>query len=221
MKNIILQHWTGTLGPLEKESFANYERYAKLIGADHKLVQGNVFRSWLPAPCQKLIMLDEMWDAYDNVLMVDLDMFCVKGLKENVFEVEGIGLRQWYQDVIFKNMCKNKSYKHITDINGPFWGGAFWKLTLEERKALRPHIVDSELKVFGRNFQDEGIMHRLATKAKLPQKNIPDEWCWGNCFPGYQNAKMIHIRYKFDHPGPIVPKWQVYNHYKREEQIFE
>ena len=29
MKNIILQHWTGELGPLELASKANMEKYAK------------------------------------------------------------------------------------------------------------------------------------------------------------------------------------------------
>tara|TARA_R110002167_G_scaffold203832_1_gene407812 strand:- start:106 stop:234 length:129 start_codon:yes stop_codon:yes gene_type:complete len=42
MKNIILQHYTGELGELEKLSQKNIQEYAKACGAEYKLIQGNV-----------------------------------------------------------------------------------------------------------------------------------------------------------------------------------
>ena len=220
MKNIILQHWTGSLGPLEIASKKNIENYAKQCGADYQLIQGNQFRSYLTAPCQKLIMLDERFDQYDNVLMVDLDMFVVKDVKDNVFNVPGVGLNSKVQKDIFKAMCKGKKYRSVTDRNGPFWGGAFWKFTNDQRKQLRKFIVDSEMKIFNKNFVDEGIVHRLASQAGLKQIDVPEEWCWGNCFPGYEKAKMIHIRHKFKYVGPKVPKLEVFEALKKEG-IFE
>ena len=220
MKNIILQHWTGELGPLELASKANMEKYAKQCGAEYELILGNQFRSWLSPQCQKLIMLDERFDKYEDVLMVDLDMFVVKNVKENVFHVPGVGLNSKVQKDIFKAMCKGKRYRSVADKNGPFWGGAFWKFTNEQRKQLRKFIVDSELKIFNNNFMDEGAIHRLATRAGLKQMDVPEEWCWGNCFPGYENAKMIHIRHKFKYVGPKVPKLEVFQQL-RKEGIFE
>tara|TARA_E500000318_G_scaffold49961_1_gene46803 strand:+ start:3232 stop:3894 length:663 start_codon:yes stop_codon:yes gene_type:complete len=220
MKNIILQHWTGELGPLELASKANMEKYAKQCGAEYQLIEGNQFRSWLSPPCQKLIMLDERFDKYQDVLMVDLDMFVVKNVKENVFHVPGVGLNSKVQKDIFKAMCKSRKYRSVTDPNGPFWGGAFWKFNNEQRKQLRKFIVDDEMKVWKQNFVDEGIIHRLASQAGFKQIDVPEEWCWGNCFPGYEKAKMIHIRHKFKYVGPKVPKLEVFEALKKEG-IFE
>lgn len=216
MKNIILQHWTGSLGPLELASRENVEKYAKQCNAEYQLIEGNQFRSWLHPCCQKLIMLDERFDKYQDVLMIDLDMFVVKNIKDNVFDVPGVGLNSAIQKNLFTNMLKHKRYKKLMDANGPFWGGAFWKFTNDQRKKLRKFIVDDEMKVFDRNFNDEGIVHRLASQAGLEQIDVPEEWCWGNCFPGYEKAKMIHIRHKFKLEGPKVSKIEVFEQLKKE-----
>ena len=57
MKNIILQHWSGELGPLELASKANMEKYAKHCGAEYQLILGNQFHPKLHSCYQKLIML--------------------------------------------------------------------------------------------------------------------------------------------------------------------
>ena len=220
MKNIILQHWTGELGPLELASKANMEKYAKQCGAEYQLILGNQFHPKLHGCYQKLIMLDKRFDKYQDTLMVDLDMFVVKNVKENVFHVPGVGLNSKVQKDIFKAMCKGKKYRSVTDRNGPFWGGAFWRFTNDQRKQFRKFIVDKELKIFNKNFNDEGAIHRLATLAGLKQIDVPEEWCWGNCFPGYEKAKMIHIRHKFKYVGPKVPKLEVFEALKKEG-IFE
>ena len=72
MQNIILQHFDGKLRPLDELSKANIEEYAKMVGADYELVTGKPFRSHLTAPCQKVYMLDEKYDEYDQVLMLDI-----------------------------------------------------------------------------------------------------------------------------------------------------
>ena len=219
MKNIILQHWTGSLRPLEIASKNNIEKYAEQCGADYQLIEGNQFRPWLSPPCQKLIMLDERFDQYDNVLMVDLDMFVTKNTEENVFDIPGIGLNSHTQKELFQSILKNKRLKKLVDSSGPFWGGAFWKLTLAQRKLLRSFIVDEELKIFSKYYADEGIIHRLASQAKFKQHDIPEEWCWGNCFPGYERAKMIHIRHKFNFEGPKVPKLEVFKQLQKENVL--
>ena len=41
-------------------------------------------------------MLDKCWDKYEDVLMLDIDMFAPKNMNENVFNYSGVGL---YEDV--------------------------------------------------------------------------------------------------------------------------
>ena len=65
-KNIILQHWTGELNELCKLSSKNISSYAAIIGADYKLLRGNLFRENLSTPCQKVYMLDAVFDDYDS-----------------------------------------------------------------------------------------------------------------------------------------------------------
>ena len=76
MKNIILQHWSGELNELTKLSSKSISEYAEMVGADYELVLGDQFTSLSVRPeLQKLLMLDERWDDYDNLVMVDADMF--------------------------------------------------------------------------------------------------------------------------------------------------
>ena len=73
-------------------------------------------------------MLDERFDKYEDVLMVDLDMFVVKNVKDNAFDVTRVGLTS-NQKTLFDSMLKHKKYKKYLYKDGPFWGGAFWKFT--------------------------------------------------------------------------------------------
>ena len=40
--------------------------------------------------CQKLCMLNEEYDDYDTVVMLDTDMFVRKDMGMNVFEAKGV-----------------------------------------------------------------------------------------------------------------------------------
>jgi len=84
IKNIILQHYNGKPKELEKLSFENISNYAELIGADHKVIGGKPFNENLTNPCQKVHCISEEWDDYDNVLMLDPDVFIRKNLTENI-----------------------------------------------------------------------------------------------------------------------------------------
>ena len=92
MKNLIMQHFDGELRPLDELSIANIQKYAKMVGAEYQLIRGKPFRKHLTAPCQKVYMIDEKWDDYNQVLMLDIDMFAPQEMKTNVFEESGVGL---------------------------------------------------------------------------------------------------------------------------------
>ena len=195
MKNILLQHYTGEMGELENLSVANMTAYAFQCNADYRLLRGNVFRSWLTPPCQKIYMLDEIFDEYDMVIMVDIDMFIRKGLIENIFtDVEGVGLFTDFTSKVFKKL--RKKIPKLTNPDYPYWGGAIYRLDRNLRQRLRQHIHEDEIMQFDNHFQDEGIMHRLATLAKVEKSRIDEKWCYGSYLPNPENAAMIHVRTK-------------------------
>ena len=211
MKNILLQHWTGTQPELVQKSVANMKKYAKKCGADYRLLEGNGFRSWLATPCQKLWMLDEEFDEYDVVVMVDPDMFTRKGMEENIFtDVTGIGMYTEYQANLFLKL--QQQYPLLTDKNFPYWGGAIYRLEREHRVEMRKYLNDAEMTQHSGNFNDEGIMHRLACHARIPMQKLPGDFKWCHCSyrEGIEDSAMIHIRTKTTPFGNKKPKLDNY-----------
>lgn len=210
MKNIILQHWTGPLGELEERSLANIKEYAKFCGADHQLITGNVFRKHLSTPCQKMIMLDPQFDEYDTVVMMDIDMFTRKGMTKNIFTDDtGIGRHFGIQPSLRQNLFNR--FPLLGNPKYPYWGGSIYRLTRETRKRLRVHIDDWEIDHFNNNYEDEGIMHRLAIKADLkesPEVYLDqDKWNRSSFEENVSDGYIIHIRRKMKHtPGRPSPK---------------
>jgi len=207
VKKLILQHWSGDMIELTTLSAANISKYAEKIGADYRLLRGDVFREGLSAPMQKLHMLDEEFDDYDMVVMLDADMFTRKGMNEDVFEdVEGIGRHTAVQDRLILSLRQQKPA--MANVNFPYWGGSIYRLDRGLRQKLRKHINEKELPLFsGRGrFEDEGVMHRLATLAKIPKTEktyLPgSKWNHGSFEEGIENSAIIHIRTKIAPAGP-------------------
>lgn len=213
MKNIILQHYTGELGELEELSKVNMEAYAKFCGADYHLVRGNVFRPHLSAPCQKMIMLDEQFDEYDIVVMIDIDMFTRKGMKKNIFTDDtGVGRHYGIQETLVKNL--HRRFPLLGDPKYPYWGGSIYRLEREIRQRLRAEMVDSEMNMFHNNYEDEGIMHRLAVRANMKVDEntylTKDLWNRSSFEPNVDSGYIIHIRPKVARGGPKKPKIENY-----------
>lgn len=92
MKNLIYQCWAGELRDGCKYSQKLFQEYADRIGADYRLdVDPNIagklcdvpmYFEWLNPIC------DDSFLEYDNVLTVDMDVFPVDGLTENIFDID-------------------------------------------------------------------------------------------------------------------------------------
>ena len=219
MKNIILQHYDGELGELERLSVKNITEYANLVGADYQLVLGKPFRDHLTAPCQKVIMLDDRFDEWDNVLMIDIDMFTPKYMTQNVFKQVGVGLHTppW-QPKLHRRIVAE--HPHLASLKAPYWGGAIYKLSRDLRKSLRAHLGGNEdwMLPFNVkfNYEDEGIMHVLANKAQVPLKNayIDPRWCQCSYLPFPETAGFVHVRTRAEPNGPHLNKIDNYNRLK-------
>ena len=201
MRNIILQHFTGKLRTLDKLSVENISAYAERIGVEYQFVEGQVFREHLTPPCQKVHILDEKWDEYDDVLMLDIDMFVTKNLRLNVFKAEGVGL---FADV--QKRLKNRLVQHgRIESESAYFGGAIYKLTKQQRQSLRDGIPEDDSWMDPYNeayqFEDEGIMSELFHRTDTQWSNLDQKWCQDSYIPEHK-AGMIHVRTKIKPEGP-------------------
>jgi len=151
---------------------------------------------------QKLHMLDEVFDQYDIVVMLDIDMFTRKGMEEDIFDEEGVGMFVGCHVNIFKGLQRKQPT--LTDPNYPYWGGSIYRLDRDLRQTLRKHIRFDEIKKFSGQgqFEDEGAMHRLVTLAQVHPPNLPGR-LWSHCSfePGIEHSAIIHIRTKIKPKG--------------------
>jgi hypothetical protein len=214
--NIILQHFDGKLRPLDELSKTNIEAYAKMVGADYELVTGKPFRSHLTSPCQKVYMLDERYDKYNQVLMLDIDMFAPIGMKENVFDLQGVGLYADTQSMLHRKIAATNPM--FASLKAAYWGGAIYKMDRPMRQKLRRHFGGDESWMNPYNklyqFEDEGIMHTLAMLSNYrhnPEMYLDRKWCQCSFLPNPEKAGFIHVRTKITPQGPKREKmenWQ-------------
>ncbi|MGV7234722.1 MAG: hypothetical protein ACQ9ET_00545 [Nitrosomonadaceae bacterium] len=215
MNNIILQHWSGELDELAELSTANISKYAQQIGVDYRLLRGDVFYPDVPrggSPIQKMYMLNEEFDKYDMVVMLDMDMFTRKGMTENVFtDTTGIGGHTHVQDRLVKRL--KQTLPRLADPKYSYWGGSCWRLPRDVRIELRSHIKQDEIPLFctRKNHCDEGMMHTLAVRAKITNNYIPNYmWQCGNYMEGIEKCAIIHVRKKVGPKGPKREKIENY-----------
>ena len=202
--NIILQHFNGELRELDKLSVENIKKYAERINVDYQLVTGKPFSKNLTNPCQKVHCISHEWDDYDEVLMLDPDMFVAKDLTTNVFDNLGNGTHHTWQIRLKERLCRARVIKEST----PYWAGSFYKFNREERKRLRDKIgIFDEWKEFNRayTYEDEGILSVLAMRANLAENYIDVKWNYDSYLHDIDKAKMIHIRTK--KPGHLNGSW--------------
>jgi len=211
MKNIILQHWTGEMDELGLASQKNISRYAKSVGADYRLLRGDVLDASFIPPMQKLFMLDESFDEYDVVVMLDMDMFVRKGMDKNIFTDEtGYGKHTAVQKMLSKKIVQR--YPKLGKAGYPYWGGAVYRFPREDRQKLRQHLSMEDFRPFDNhyNFADEGVMHVLAVRSgmKLNEDSYMKSNLWecGNFEDNVDQCYFIHIRTKITPKGPKQDK---------------
>lgn len=218
MKNIMLQHWAGPMNELVEKSTKSISAYAESIGADYEFIRGYPFMPKiahkLDAPCQKLIYLDEKYDEYDYVVMVDADMFVRAGCTANIFTDDtGIGRHTAIQRALRVNLIG--LYPHLGDLDAPYWGGSVFRLSREVRQTLRGALTEDIVMAFARRYHDEGVMHALANKVGM--KHTDDDvylngqmWNYSSFEPDVDQANFIHIRTKVTPQGPKREKIENY-----------
>jgi len=213
MKNIILQHWQGPINELTQLSVDNISNYAQSLGAEHALLRGPAFRAGLTSPCQKLVMLSAQWDEYDTVVMMDPDMFVRKNIDKDIFRDEsGIGRHYGIQKTLVLNLARR--FPLLGDPNYAYWGGSIYRLERDMRVRLRQHLRESEFHQFSGNYEDEGIMHRLAVLEGVKNHKAHyltrDMWNKSSFEEDVEDSYIVHIRTKIKQGGPKQDKIKNY-----------
>ncbi len=212
MTRLVLQHYSGEPGEVERRSIRNIQAYAAKEGAAYRFLDGAVFDDRLSAPMQKLIILDPQFDDFDTVVMLDTDMFTRVGMTESLFDQDGIGVSGASQRRLKWAFIRKR--KGLLHWRYPYWSGSVWKLTLAERKRFRQHLPKVDLAKYSNGrLEDEGVMHQLARHAKFRGGILPGEmrWSWDSYRPGIEEAALIHIRPKIAPKGPERPKIETLN----------
>jgi len=213
MKNIILQHFhpmrPKVIEEMEKrkglpfiveKSIENIRKYAEKLSAEYKLLDGEPFQKGLRAQCQKCAAINEEYDDYDVVVVLDTDKFVTTTCTENVFEAKGIAP---FDDVHRNRQLPQfiQEFPHLGNKNYPLWSGAIYVMPRDFRQLMRAQINDSMRKVFElispRPYVDEGIFHVLCHKAKFKlDKYLDEKWDYSSYLPNPEKANMIHIRHR-------------------------
>jgi hypothetical protein len=93
MKNMIYQYWQGPLKPGVLASTKLMKAYADKIGAAYKFDHNVTIASKVVnvpiyyEPANPLVSAE--FDQYDNVALIDIDVFPVEGLSDNLFMLNG------------------------------------------------------------------------------------------------------------------------------------
>ncbi len=207
MNRLVLQHYTGTLGEVEKLSVGNIQKFAARFDAEYRFLEGNVFSPELSAPMQKLVMLDERFDDYDVVVMMDADMFVRKGLEEDLFRQEGIGVSGAFQRRLKWAMIRKM--KGLVHWRYPYWNGSLWKLDRWHRQTFRSNLHKVDLQKYSNGrLEDEGVMHQLTRHSGFTGGILPggDRWAMSSWSEDIDKAALIHIRPNIVRQGPKRPK---------------
>jgi hypothetical protein len=212
MKNILLQHWAGPLGELEKLSIENMKQYADWCGVEYRLLTGYPLDATLAPQSQKIYALTEEFDDYDTVVMLDTDMFVNKNNRKNIFTDDtGVGRHYGIQETLRKGV--SRIHPFLGDVRYPYWGGSIYRLEKSVREKLRPHMNMKEMIQFNKTYHDEGIMHRLAVLSQFPEKGAyldRQQWNYSSFDEGVEDSYIIHIRPKVKQGGPKRPKIENY-----------
>jgi len=157
MKNIIYQYWQGDMKPGVKESTRLIKEYADRIGAEYRFdhnvtIAGKVVN--VPIyyePANPLV--DKSFDKYDNVALVDIDVFPVEDLSENIFDQlngEDAGICTEPAQPFFRQVY---NVAGITNANDTRWTNLLkevWGIEYSYDKEGRPKVFNTGVVVISK-----------------------------------------------------------------------
>ena len=143
MRNLILQYWTGPLPEWARLAMKSIELYAKDISVDYQLVSGWPLGEFRGTVSQKICLVKEEYDSYDNVLMLDTDMV-YSGIADDAFQYDGIGRYHLKAMSSHLSSKQGRYWPRLYKQDSPLFFGNFIKLNREQRITLRAALPNEE-----------------------------------------------------------------------------
>jgi len=186
--NLILQHFEGTMPEWAYYCEKTVKRYAEMTGADYQLIRGFPMGKELGFTPQKLCLLLEKYDEYDQVCMIDMDTIATKRYQSfwNRPEI-GVLHDRAIAGPKALNAVTRKPHPSKTPEAAPnlykqgswcFFGN--WiKLNREQRQELRKHWNQKlfEESLVDKHPGDEVILHYLFHQSKILDGKHPRDVC--------------------------------------------
>lgn len=161
MRNLIYQVWCGTLSEEAKVSSKLMKQYADRIGVEYllhmnpniasKLVDSDgPYWEWLNP------IIDDSFLEYDNVLVLDLDIFPIENLNKNIFDQDFGDVGACTERFQGKQRATVTVGGHINKANDEKWA----KVIKEKWDVTMPRDGDNHLKVYNAGvviFSNEGM----------------------------------------------------------------
>lgn len=219
MKNLIYQFWnkdeitTGT-----RASSRNIKEYADRIGAEylfeHKPNFVTNLGGYSPHYGRFKPIYDKKFEKYDNILVLDIDIFAVDGLKENIFEQIdtntdiGICTEPW------QPQWRKKDKGHISGENDERWARVVknkWKVDMPRNEEGLLKVYNSGVILYSRQGLDKAKKNFVPFKEYVDLMRINGLSNFYGADQNYIHA-MMHVvkgfKYKELHNG-----WNSYMHF--------
>ena len=188
--NIILQHWNGQLPDWALAAKKTMEIYAEAIGCEYELVTGHPLGEKLGPNPQKLVYITEKYDAYDKVLMLDMDTIATN-VHANVFDRPEIGV---LHDRAMKGTSRTPgAAPDLYTLGMPIFFGNYIMTTREQRIAMREFADWDWLatKIVDSYSGDEIALAWLMQKAGILEGKSIEDMCMRCTGVDYRD---IHFR---------------------------
>tara|TARA_B100000575_G_C23143302_1_gene666136 strand:- start:8915 stop:9634 length:720 start_codon:yes stop_codon:yes gene_type:complete len=161
--NIIVQHWSGPKHEWVRWAEKSVRKYCKTIGCEYELLTdfplGDIVEQKKEKPyqvIQKLSVLGERFDKYEQLLLLDMDMVATP-VAENVFNHKGIG-RLHLVGMEQANASKNgRKWPNLYHEDYPMFFGNFIKLNRQQRRTLHAALVNNKEEIINKNFSEDGL----------------------------------------------------------------
>lgn len=190
MNNIILQHWNGPLPEWARLAKKSIELYADKIGCKYQLIEGYPLGQELGPNPQKLVYINDEYDQYEKVLMLDMDVIATN-VYRNVFDQTEIGV---LHDRAMKGESRTpKAAPELFEIGVPIFFGNYIMTTKEQRVKMRDYADWNWLakKVVDSYSGDEIVLSWLMNEAKILEGTSIEQMCMRCAGTSY---KDIHFR---------------------------
>jgi len=188
VKNLIYQYWDGIIPIGSKAGQDNIKEYAKRIGAEYLFEDNphyfkNDFGDISFAFGKFKPVYETKFHEYDNVLVLDTDIFAKDNLKESIFESfkaeAGVSTESFQPKFRFKS---NTPFTHDADER--------WAAAIKEKwKVDMPRDKDNLLKVYNGGL----MLFSRAGLIKAKEKFVPIRE-----YIGYILSKRLHKLYARD-----------------------